>query len=146
MSCPQHMCPNYARDTDTIAISVRQSKNSDQGFGSVFIWYGSGTWGWYRSGSGSRVLMTKIEKNLQLENKFSLSKTTIYLSLGLYKWRPSYRQCCGTVTIFYGSGSYFWKVLVPVPVPTFEKVMVPVPAPTFEKLRFRFRFRFQLHI
>ncbi len=59
-------------------------------------------------------------------------------------------QCCGTVTIFYGSGScsgsYFWKVMVPVPAPTFEKVMVPVPVPvrTFEKLRFRFRF--QLHI
>ncbi len=37
-------------------------------------------------------------------------------------------QCCGTVTIFYGSGSgsYFWKVMVPVP--------------TFEKLWFRFRF------
>ncbi len=61
-------------------------------------------------------------------------------------------QCCGTVTIFYGSGSgsYFWKVMVQVPVsvPTFEKVMVPVqvPVPTFKKLRFRFQFRFQLHI
>jgi hypothetical protein len=55
-------------------------------------------------------------------------------------------QCCGTVTIFYGSGSDIWKVMVPVPVPTFEKVMVPVPVPvpTFEKLRFRFRFH--LHI
>ncbi len=49
-------------------------------------------------------------------------------------------QCCGNVTIFYGSGSGsdFWKVMVPVPVPTFEKVMVPVPVHTFEKLRFRF--------
>ncbi len=58
----------------------------------------------------------------------------------------SNNHCCGTVTIFYGSGSGsdFWKVMVPVPVPTFEKVMVPVPVPTFEKLRFRFRF--QLHI
>ncbi len=56
------------------------------------------------------------------------------------------RQCCGTVTIFLGSGSGsdFWKVMVPVPVLTFEKVMVPVPVPTFEKLRSRFRF--QLHI
>ncbi len=51
-------------------------------------------------------------------------------------------QCCGTVTIFYGSGSDFWKVMVPVP--TFDKVMVPVPVPTFEK--FQFRFRLQLHI
>ena len=30
-------------------------------------------------------------------------------------------------------GSDFWKVLVPVPVPTFEK-LVPVPVPTFEKV------------
>ncbi len=51
-------------------------------------------------------------------------------------------QSCGAETIFLGSGSgsYFWKVMVPVP--TFEKVMVPVPI--FEKLRLRFRF--QLHI
>jgi hypothetical protein len=33
-----------------------------------------------------------------------------------------HRQRCGTVTIFYGSGSYF-------------------PVPTFEKLWFRFRFQ-----
>ncbi len=46
------------------------------------------------------------------------------------------QQCCGTVAIFYGSGSDFCKVMVPV--------RVPVPVPTFEKLRFRFRF--QLHI
>ncbi len=25
------------------------------------------------------------------------------------------KQRCGTVTIFYGSGSDFWKVMVPVP-------------------------------
>ena len=29
----------------------------------------------------------------------------------------------------YGSGSNFWKVMVPVPVPTYEKVTVPVPVP-----------------
>jgi len=54
------------------------------------------------------------------------------------------KQRCGTVTILYGSGSgsHFWKVMVPVS--TFKKVMVPVRA--FEKLRFQFRFRFQLHI
>ncbi len=37
----------------------------------------------------------------------------------------THRQCCGTVTIFYDSGSDFWKVMVSVP--------------TFEKLWFRFR-------
>jgi hypothetical protein len=36
------------------------------------------------------------------------------------------------LTIFYGSGSDFRKVMVPVSVPTFEKLW--------------FRFRFQLHI
>jgi hypothetical protein len=52
----------------------------------------------------------------------------------MYKISGSYFQCCGTVTIYYGSGSGsvsdFWKVMVPV----------PVPVPTFEKLWFRFRF------
>jgi|LakMenEpi03Aug12_release.lakeMendotaPanAssembly.Ray.scaffolds.fasta_scaffold174203_1 hypothetical protein len=43
----------------------------------------------------------------------------------------NYRRCCGTVTIFYGSGSDIWQV------------RVLVPAPTFDKLRFWFRFRFQ---
>ncbi len=46
-------------------------------------------------------------------------------------------QRCGTVTIFYGSGSDFWKVKVQVPVP----VLVPVLVPIFDTLRFRFRIR-----
>ncbi len=37
------------------------------------------------------------------------------------------RQCCGTVTIFYGFGSGFWQVTVLVP--------------TFDKFRFQFRAR-----
>jgi hypothetical protein len=53
-------------------------------------------------------------------------------------------QCCGTVTIFYGSGSPTFEKLNSVPVPNLEKVLVPVPVPTLEKLRFRFQF--QLHI
>ncbi len=44
--------------------------------------------------------------------------------------RRTQNQCCGTVTIYYGSGSDFWKVMVPVPIPTFEK--------------FWFRFRFHI--
>ena len=65
-------------------------------------------------------------------------------------------QCCGTVTICYGSGSGsgsgsdFWKVMVPVPVPfpTFEKLWFRFRFRylLLKKLRFRFRFRFQLHI
>jgi hypothetical protein len=35
------------------------------------------------------------------------------------------RSVVEPLTIFYGSGSDFRKVMVPVP--TFEKVMVPVP-------------------
>jgi hypothetical protein len=50
------------------------------------------------------------------------------------------KQCCGTVTIYYrsGSGSDFWKVMVPVPVPTFEKLWFQFLL--LKKLRFRFRF------
>ncbi len=61
-------------------------------------------------------------------------------------------QCCGTVTIYYGSssgsGSDFWKVMVPVPVPTFEKFWFRFRFRflLLKKLRFRFWFRFQLHI
>jgi hypothetical protein len=42
-----------------------------------------------------------------------------------------FQQRCGTVIIFYGSGSDLRKVMVPV----------PVPVPTYEKLWFRFRFQ-----
>ncbi len=56
----------------------------NQGCGYAFI----------SSGSGSRVLMTKNLKKLQLEKKlnFFWSKTIIFLSLGLHKERPSYRR------------------------------------------------------
>ncbi len=50
------------------------------GFGSVFIRY------------GSRFFVIKIWKNLQLKKNWIIFwiKTTIYLSLGLHKGRPSY--------------------------------------------------------
>jgi hypothetical protein len=47
------------------------------------------------TGSGSRVLMTKNLKKFKAENFFIIffgSKIAIYLSLGLYKGRPSYRR------------------------------------------------------
>jgi hypothetical protein len=45
------------------------------------------------------------------------------------KQAKSQGQCCGTITIFYGSGSGS----------DFRQVTVPVQ--TSDKLRFRFRFR-----
>jgi hypothetical protein len=76
----------------------------------------------------------------------SLHKPATTFNSSWINKKQTIEQCCGTVTIFYGSGSGsdFWKVMVPAPVPTFEKVMVsvPVPVPTLEKLLFRF----QLHI
>ncbi len=62
----------------------------------------------------------------------------------------SFSQCCGTVTINYGSGSGsdFWKVMVPVPVPvtTFEKLWFRFRFRFLLLKKLRFRFRFQLHI
>ncbi len=45
-------------------------------------------------GSGSRLLWSKIDKKLLLKKKLNFfgSKTTICLSLGLHKGRPSYRR------------------------------------------------------
>jgi hypothetical protein len=53
------------------------------------------------------------------------SRLLLALAERLQVWELTQRQCCGTVTIFYGSGSNFLKV--------------PVLVPTFAKLRFRFR-------
>ncbi len=65
------------------------------------------------------------------QNIWTLYKAFLKIFTVHYEIRGS-AQCCGTVTIFYGSGSDFLKVMVPVPVSNFEKL--------------RFRFRFQLHI
>ncbi len=66
-----------------------------QYLGSGFIESGSGPsiLGWMpiQIQSGSRVLMTKNCKNLQLIF-FSFSEIAIYLSLGLHKRPPSYRR------------------------------------------------------
>ncbi len=64
-------------------------------FGSVFIWYGSGS-AEYRSGSGSNpdpgFWWKKIEKKFTYSWKIICgSKTTINLSLGLHNGRSSYR-------------------------------------------------------
>jgi hypothetical protein len=49
----------------------------------------------YRSGSGSKVLMTKNWKKFIAGKKFGIffkSKVAVYLSLALRKGRPSYRS------------------------------------------------------
>ncbi len=90
------------------------------------------------------------------ENKIKINSYTITTKLWLLQGKQHenfnskfpLRQCCGTVTIYYGSGSDFWKVMVPVPVPvtTLEKLWFRFRFLILKKLRFRFRFRFQLHI
>ncbi len=65
----------------------------NQGCGSVFIFYGSGSG--VRIQYGSRALMTKNWKKITTENFFLFffwSKTAVYLSLGLHKLYPSYRR------------------------------------------------------
>ncbi len=73
-----------------------------QGCGSAFISSGSGSGssilGWIpiriRIQSGSRALMSKNWQKITAEKNYIFlgSKTTIYLSLGLHKERPSYRR------------------------------------------------------
>ncbi len=113
----------------------------------------------FRSESGRIRTFSMIQirkKSLRIRIRAAPDPIWIWSKITLKNWKnltilnknAQFKQCCGTVTIFYGSGSgsgsNFWKVMVPVP--TFKNVMVPVPVPTFEKLRFRFQFRFQLHI
>jgi hypothetical protein len=43
-------------------------------------------------------------------------------------------QCCGTVTIFYDSGSDFWKVTVPVPVPYLDHKKHNFPKNIWKKI------------
>ncbi len=76
----------------------------------------------------------------------------LYISFScFFIWKENcmtVRQCCGTVTIYYGSGSGsdFWKVMVPVPVPTFERFWFRFRFRFLFLEKLRFRFRFQLHI
>ncbi len=69
---------------DPILASVHIWFGICQGFGSVFIWYGS----------GSRVFITTNWKKFTAEKNliFCGAKITIYLSLGLHKGRPSYKR------------------------------------------------------
>ncbi len=78
---------------------VKKSNSLVQGCGSAFISSGSGSsiLGWIpiRIQSGFRALITKnLKKNYSWKNFliFFGSKITIYLFLGLYKERPSYRR------------------------------------------------------
>ncbi len=59
-----------------------------------------------------------------------------YMSTPIIYLLNTVHQCCGTVTIFCGSGSNFWKVTVPGPVPTFDML----------QFRFRLLFWFRMKI
>jgi len=71
---------------------------------------------------------------MTLQKGDSAKQKLVYTRFGLEVWNSEgangLMQRYGTVTIFYGSNFDFWKIMVPVPVPTFEKL--------------RFRFRVQL--
>jgi hypothetical protein len=99
-----HLTFAFIRWCDLIFLSPLIKQDTvhppPQGFGSVFIFYGSGSSGsgWrpirirIRIQSGSRALMTKNWQKITAEKKFFISKTAIYLSLGLHKVCPGYRR------------------------------------------------------
>ncbi len=104
------------------------SYNFFQGFGSVFIWYGSGSsiLGWIliriRIQSGSRVLMTKTEKNLQLKKiTFFFQKlqfTYPYASIKDVQVNPALQN--KNVTIFFLLLWVIFALLDPDPDPDAE--------------------------
>ncbi len=78
-------------------IEGERNRDRKQCFGSVFIFSGSGSgsrgWGW-RPVRIQGFNDQKLEKNYSWKKNliFFLSKTAIYLSLGLHKVCPSYRK------------------------------------------------------
>jgi hypothetical protein len=78
--------PKWKLFTSQYICTVLHRCRTEQGCGSVFIFY--------RSGSGSSAFMTKnLKKNYSwIFFFFFFSKTAIYLSLGLHKVCPSYRR------------------------------------------------------
>ncbi len=68
-----------------------------------------------------KTLFSKTSSFIQIFWKFlaTIKKNSqAFFTLKYYcSCRTTYWQRCGTVTIFYGSGSDFWHVTVPVPDP-----------------------------
>ncbi len=127
---------------------------SDQGCGPAFISPGSGSsilgWILIRIQCGSRALMTKNWKKIQLKKKNFGSKTTIYLSLGLHKERPRYRrslqlsketiQHFKTWTLkkkYYFCGSF---------LPSWIRIRIPNPDPLIRLNPDAIRIRIQIRI
>ncbi len=104
--------------------------------------------GWSEAHSSRYEDMKKEHCNSSLTEEISIARSepmAIYLHLSWSMvitaalWNRNYFllfQFRYRLLKSYGSGSNFWKVMVPVPVPTVEKL----------RLRFRFRFQVQLHI
>ncbi len=94
MTCMRERDGSWKTFSYTCVVWRCNSNGLYQGCGSAFISSGSSISGWIRIRIQYRALMTKNWKKIQLLKKlnFSGSKTTIYLSLGLHKERPSYRR------------------------------------------------------
>ncbi len=111
------------------------------------IWFGFQVSGRPRRDTASegRGTQAKEEESQKGEGTSHSGSQVPYIRLlkvPSHQIRSAWKQCCGTVIIYYGSGSDFWKVMVPVP--TFEKLWFRFRFLLLKKLRFRFRF--QLHI
>ncbi len=122
-----------------------------QGCGSAFISSGSGSgssslgWIWYRSGSGSgsRALMSKNWQKITAGKKLNFFgiKTTIYLSLGLHKERPSYRRSLQLSkeaiqhfrTWTFKKNFYFWGSFLL----SWIRIRIPNPDPIRIRIRIR---------
>jgi hypothetical protein len=150
---------DYRQDLNLLSCSATRRSLGDslmQGCVSVFIFYGSGTGsgtgssilGWppirIRIQSGSGAFMTKNWKKNYSWNFyfiFFLSKTAIYLSLGLHKVCPSYRRSLqlskeaiqhfktwAFANFFYFCGSFlpFW-IRIPNPDPDPQTRLNPDP-------------------
>jgi hypothetical protein len=93
--------------------SLMRIRDSDLGFG-IRDW---------KNGSGIRDKHPDPQ-NCKMLQKWFLQNLLCYMHITTLQiqrlkivWIVSDRpQRCGTVAIFYGSGSYFWKVMVPVPL------------------------------
>jgi hypothetical protein len=78
-----------------------------------------------KSGIRSQIRV-KIERRIKIRSRISSTEVSYSET-----FEPD-NQVCGTLMIYFGSGSDFGKVFVPVPVSTLVPVMALVPIPDTE--------------